>query len=73
MAKTCKNTVDRCERPATEASGYCFQCAEELACLIAQANREFGGRMDPASAYRDTGRNPATTGHYSPRLATDGM
>ena len=30
----CKNVVDKCEREATEASGFCFDCAEELACLL---------------------------------------
>ena len=34
-----------CKSPATEASGMCFPCAEELACLLHEAG------FDPAGAY----------------------
>jgi hypothetical protein len=47
MAK-CKN----CKSDATEASGLCFSCAEELACLLHEAALEFpDAGIDPSSAY----------------------
>lgn len=53
---TCKN--DDCirtdEDTPLEASGYCFECAEELACLLADAAEEFGPSpaFDPAQAWQ---------------------
>ncbi len=50
MAK-CKN--EYCDTPAgdtlLEASGYCFACAEELACLLA------GEGLDPSAAWNESG------------------
>lgn len=37
-----------CGEQATEESGYCFTCAEELAYLLAESAQEFG--YDPTSA-----------------------
>ncbi len=34
--KKCKSKG--CKAKATEASGYCFNCAEEFACLLADAD-----------------------------------
>lgn len=48
MTKNCKN--DDCGRTsadmALEDSGYCFACAEEMACLLADAG------FDTESAWR---------------------
>ncbi len=33
--KKCQS--EHCKNEATEASGYCFDCAEEFACLLAGA------------------------------------
>lgn len=47
-ANTCKN--EYCDTDAIdvmlEASGYCFTCAEELACLLAEEG------LDPSTAWR---------------------
>lgn len=43
-----------CSREATEESGRCFSCAEELACMLHDLKAEFpehADRIDPASAY----------------------
>lgn len=43
-----------CSRDATEESGLCFPCAEELACMLHDLKSEFpehAERIDPASAY----------------------
>lgn len=56
QAKTCKNVdcpVDDGDA-GLEESGYCFTCAEELACLLADASEEFGVDLDPTSAYYAT-------------------
>jgi hypothetical protein len=45
--KRCKS--EHCETPpeaGLEASGYCFECAEELACLLAAEG------LDGSAAYR---------------------
>lgn len=42
MAKKCRNRTDRCSREATECSGYCFECAEDLAVMLADLAEEFG-------------------------------
>lgn len=46
------DTTDR-DAPLEE-SGYCFACAEELACLLADAAEEFGPSpaFDPAQAWK---------------------
>ncbi len=48
MSKRCKNGK-YCDTPkedlVLEASGYCFTCAEELACLLADEG------FDPSSAW----------------------
>ena len=54
--KACKNG-SFCETPeeaTLEASGYCFPCAEDLACLLADAREEFGDSpaLDPRRAWR---------------------
>ena len=41
----CKNRDEPCTEDATEASGYYFRCAEELACLLAAEG------MDGSLAY----------------------
>lgn len=40
MAKKCKG---KCGSAATEANGYCFMCAEEMACMMYEVTMEFGG------------------------------
>lgn len=47
MGKKCKSCKDY---EATEASGYCFTCADEMACHLADVARELG--IDPVKAAR---------------------
>ena len=44
----CKNAPEFCSGQASEANGYCFLCAEEIAYLIYEASIEFGA--SPAKA-----------------------
>lgn len=38
-----------CAQPATEPSGYCFTCAEEVAVLMYEAGIEFGATPQQAA------------------------
>lgn len=49
-AKRGRCKAEGCSRVGIEASGYCFECAEELACLL-----EAEG-MDPAGAWKGGSR-----------------
>ena len=49
------SNCQECNSPATEESGLCFSCAEELACMLHDLKSEFPEHaecIDPASAYR---------------------
>jgi hypothetical protein len=45
----CKNNPDYCSANATEDSGYCFDCAEEMACLLFEATISFGYTPETAA------------------------
>ncbi len=44
----CTTSRDTIECSGLEASGYCFACAEEMACLLAEVG------ADPSSAWNAT-------------------